>query len=237
MAKEVSGKNTNPKIWGGFMGLSPQSWYMQAIQKGSKLDEQNLINFEMALKYRMELEDGGVIPKYDNVKKLNLHENTEFKKGFVAMHVTGDWHIEQLLSSKLMFDWDIVSAPYPQDGDKKLSIGNYCIACININTENFDDAYKFVSFLTGTEGAKVIAKNRVLPGYIDNDIETFYADQFKKNPKNAIVAAQQDFLIEYPASSKGYKLANETFKEVGNQVLSREIDVNKFQEKVYERIK
>jgi ABC-type glycerol-3-phosphate transport system substrate-binding protein len=237
IAKVISSKNTRPKIWGGYMGLTPQSWYMQAIQKGSKLEEENLINFEMALKYRMELENSGVIPKYSVINKFNMHENTEFKKGFVAMHVTGDWHIQQLLLSKINFDWDVLPAPYPQDGDSDLSIGNYSIACINTKTKNFDEAYKFVSFLASIEGSKMIAKKRVLPGYIDDEIATFYSKQFNSNPKNAIAVAKQNFVLEYPAWSKGYSLAYITFEEAGRQVLNGEIGIDKFREKIYEKTK
>lgn len=236
LARRISAQKTDPKIWGAFMDVSSQSWYMQALQKGSRLDDTNYINFESALQYRMELEKLGAVPAYKDILYWKMHYNTEFQKGFVAMHVAGDWHIKQLLSTKQKFDWDVAPAPHPEDGNQNLSIGNFSVLSVNANVKDVKKAFAFVKYIASEDGAKKIAKNLVLPGFIDDNVSVFYAEQSGGIPENIRSVARQDFVLEYPVDVKGYALANQIVFEEGQAVLEGKQNTKTFVKKVQERM-
>jgi multiple sugar transport system substrate-binding protein len=104
-----------------------------------------------------------------------------FEKGRTAMFVNGTWFTNYLVKDKKLgkfnFNWGIVKYPHWK-GQKGLNgIANTPV-CINAKTKKLDAAWTFVKFITSKEGAKILAKEMILPGYIDNDIMA----EFNKNP-------------------------------------------------------
>jgi multiple sugar transport system substrate-binding protein len=237
-ARKISSSSIKPKVWGAFMDTAPQSWLIQALQKGSTLTDSNFVNFEMALKYRIEMEKIGAIPKFTDMENLKLHYNSEFQKGNIAMNVAGDWQINMLLSATPQpnFQWDIAPAPHPDDGNVNVSIGNYSIMMINAGTKNVEKAYSLLKLVTGEEGANKVAQKKVLPGFVNDSIASIYADKFSGIKKNFIVVAKQDFILEYPVSTNGYKFANTIYYEESRDVFLGRRSVNDFSKRVKDRL-
>jgi multiple sugar transport system substrate-binding protein len=225
-------RNTGHRTFGAFVDTSAQNWYIQAIQRGGSLEDDDLIRFEEAIRYRLQLELEGGVVRYGLQEHVNMHFNPEFQKGTIGMHVSGDWHLKQLLEANVGFQWGIAKAPYPQNGNPNLTIGNYSLAMVNANTRNLEGAFSYVSFLGGNDGAPFIAQKNVLPGYIDSRVARRFEDSVPSGIKGAEHLWQQDFILEYPATPSGKKLATEIFYEEGRKVFLGTSTLNDFTEQV-----
>lgn len=217
LARNIS-SNTDHRTVGAFVDTSPQSWYIQAVQRGGSLLDDDLLRFEDAIRYRVQLELEGAVVRYGLQERLNMHFNPEFQKGTVGLHVSGDWHLKQLLESNVAFQWGVAKAPYPQNTNPNLTIGNYSLAMVNANTKNLELAFSYVSFLGGREGAPFIAQNHVLPGYIDFRVFQRFEDVIPSGIEGVMDLLEQDFILEYPATPWGQSLANAIFFEEGRKV-------------------
>lgn len=151
------------------------------------------------------------------------------------MHVSGDWHLLQLLDSQVEFQWGIRKAPHPQNADPNLTIGNYSLGMVSAESKNPELAFSFLSFLSGEEGAPFIAQNQVLPGFIDQRVSQRFLDNLPLRVDGAEILLEQDFLLEYPATPIGKKLATEVFYEESRNVFLQESTLEEFNQNVRRR--
>jgi len=79
-----------------------------------------------------------------------------FHQGNAAVTITGDWGIGPLQDANVDFEWVIASPPaYPETGKRATVIGGYNLA-ISPNTENFEEAWKFIEFLSSEENMWIL---------------------------------------------------------------------------------
>lgn len=236
LARNIKMQTSNFRVSGAFIGSHPQAWYIQALQRGATLLDNDLSLFETAIRYRMALEQEGTIPRYAFQKKLNMHFNSEFQKGEIGMHVSGDWHVRQLLQAETKpFAWDVTTVPVPDDSTANVTIGNYSLGILSKDSLKKELALEYLKFLASSDGAAIIAQKLYIPGYLDQRAITL----FEQNMPNAITGMgkvmNQNFVLEYPATVSGYLLAHEVFFEEAGQVFLGQQSIQDFSNNVRTR--
>ncbi|MFC5403526.1 ABC transporter substrate-binding protein [Cohnella soli] len=126
-----------------------------------------------------------------------------FIGGKVAMLIEGNYMMDQLkekdkrLKDKGVQNWDLVTMPVnPQAPDETTSMSLYQIMAIDAKSPNAEAAWKFLSYVTGDEFARVTSKSMMGGGfpirtkYLGNDdgahhMEAFYSLKPVENPQYA----------------------------------------------------
>lgn len=97
-------------------------------------------------------------------------DQTFFFLGKWGMIYDGSWLTQMLVArgDALGFDFGIVKSPY-WEGTKKNGFATSTPVLINTSTKKKAAAWKLASFMTGPEGAKIVAESMLVPGYMTNE--------------------------------------------------------------------
>jgi len=123
-------------------------------------------------------EKDGVCRKYTDLKTEGLHYSAAFSGGDVAMMNQGSWFISTLITniksgeydSKLCGNWGIVKYPHAEGVEAGSTLGTITGLAVTSATDVADEAWDFVKWVSGEEGAKVMASSGNFPAIMTSDI-------------------------------------------------------------------
>lgn len=123
-------------------------------------------------------EDDGVCQTYTDLSTGGLHYSAAFSNGNVAMMNMGSWFISTLISnldsgeydSSLCGNWGIASYPHPDGAEAGSTIATITGLAVTSASANKDAAFDFVNWVSGTEGAKVMASTGNFPAIMTDDV-------------------------------------------------------------------
>lgn len=239
LAKKMTKGEGTEKIWGGYIHTWPISWTRYAIQGGSTIIDEDLTPFTKALQYRLDLESDGSVMPYTEQKATTAHYKSAFLKGNVAMHIMGDFHIGQLRAAEatkeLTFDWDIAASPIPDGASPNTTTGMPAGFEISKKSKNPEEAWDFLSYVSGVEGAKVYAKAGFVPSYLNDDVRSIISYDGVTKPEHVGILLEQKVYAEYPAVS-GIGQVDKIYDEESQLVFAGEKTPEEAIEKIGKRI-
>ena len=177
LAKEVTEKSADgvygysfqPKV--GF--IFPM---LAGTMDGFDITTSDLSCTTTALDWILDMQESGAMEEYSESVSMNK-DQTYFYNGEWAMMWNGSWFVQSLnLQENLGFEWGIVKSPY-WEGTEKNGFVTSTPLCINASTKHAEEAYKFLTFSCGEEGASLLAKSNLVPGYMNDTV----LDSYKEN--------------------------------------------------------
>ncbi|HJA67264.1 MAG TPA: sugar ABC transporter substrate-binding protein [Candidatus Mediterraneibacter cottocaccae] len=128
-----------------------------------------------AVDWIMDMMDSGAMEEYSDSKSLNK-DQTYFFNGEWAMMWNGSWFVQNLNSQdNLGFEWGVAKSPY-WEGCEKSNFVTSTPLCISAATEHKDEAYTFLKFMCGEEGASILATTNLIPGYMNDTVLQSYLE-------------------------------------------------------------
>ncbi|MBS4213001.1 ABC transporter substrate-binding protein [Neobacillus rhizophilus] len=242
VAKKMTSGSGENKVYGAYLQQWPQTWYMGAVQTGASIIDKDLKPFKDALQTRVDLEKDGSIMKWSEQVSTGAHYNAAFQKGNIAMNIIGDWHVAQLRQGEkegtLKFDWDVVPIPHPEGVAKNTSLALPVSIMMNKNTKHPKEAFEFLKYMTGKEGAELLAGAGYLTGYMDKDVEAAYLGDGSQKPKNLHYFLETKEYPEYPMLP-GVKnvVVEQIFKQEGELALIGQKSVDDTIKDITKRVK
>lgn len=128
--------------------------------------------------YEMVLaqEDDGICQKYTDLKTESLHYSAAFSEGNVAMINMGSWFVTTLINNlasgeydtSLCGNWGIAAYPHPDGVPAGSTLGAITGLAITSESQKKDAAWDFIKWVSGEEGAAVLASSGNFPA-ISND--------------------------------------------------------------------
>ncbi len=210
LARQMTSGTGAEKVYGSHF----HTW-RSAVQLFGILDGQNTIvdgNYDFLKPYYETIlaeQEDGICQDYATLKTSSTHYSGVFYKNQVAMMNMGSWfigtQIDKVKSGEsLSTDWGIVKYPHPEGVEPGTTIGTITSLAVNKNSKNKEAALDFMKFVTGPEGAEIIAQTGTMPAIKSEtvlntitSIEGFPQDQ---NSKDALVTTQTYF--EMPLHEK-----------------------------------
>ena len=109
---------------------------------------------------------------FGTLKTANLHYNSVFPDGSVAMMPMGTWFaatmIDKINKGESSVNWGIATLPHPEGVDAGYVVGSTTPIAINEASGNKDLAWEFVKFVCGPEGAEIVANLGGVPAMLDD---------------------------------------------------------------------
>ncbi len=174
--KITSGEGEN-KIYG--IGFIPKMGFVNPALIGSvegfDITTSDFSELKYALEYYLALQnEDQTYEPYAQSKSMN-QDQTYFYKGTTGMLYNGSWFVQMLVGNKdkIDFEWGMVKQPYWEGTEQKLFITSTPVL-IGKNTKHPEEAYKFLTFFTGEEGANVLAALNYVPSYMTDGIMETY---------------------------------------------------------------
>ncbi len=184
-AKELS--SGDGKKYGAFIYSWPQITLLPAIQGGvefitakGKLDlDPRLIDY--CIRMRRDLERAKAVMTLAEQRAAKMHYSTAFFNGNTAMMLMGEWFPGYMITGRdrgllqgfTWNDWAVTRVPC--DGKAYATMGNCTFNHICARSRNKDAAFKFIAWMAGAQGARVIAQAGLLPAYIDDAVRAVLA--------------------------------------------------------------
>ncbi len=152
--------------------------------------------------YEMVLneEADGICRKYTDLKTEELHYSAAFSGGDVAMMNMGSWFIATMLTQlkeggeydpALCGNWGIVKYPHADGVEAGSTLGTITGLAVTSASAQQDAAFDFVNWVSGAEGAKVMAETGNFPAIMTDEVaniitslEGFPADAESKEALN-----------------------------------------------------
>ena len=166
--------------------------------------------YEMVL---AEQEDG-ICQDYATLKTSNLHYSGAFSQGNIAMMNMGSWFIGTLIEKVRTGEytdcanWGLVKYPHADGVEAGSTLATITCLAIPKNAPNKDLAWEFVKFVSGQEGAEILAAVGNIPAIMTDDIagmisaiKGFPADE---NSKEALQTA--NLYLEMPVHQKSSEM-------------------------------
>lgn len=177
------------KIYGGLMYTWSICQVIPAIQRGVQfitnegkidIDDSVLYSFKM----RKELEQARAIIPQTELKVTKTHYSQAFWEGNVGMLIIGEWfpgmmlsaRDENLLKDYTWNDWALTRLPCNESEYRTVNVPTSNI--VHADSKKKDAAFKFIAWMGGPEGAKVVAQNGFLPAVVTPEIEEAFASVF-----------------------------------------------------------
>jgi len=223
LGKRLTSVNGKNKTYGIFM--LPLYLAQQNLQ-GEQFDlvksDLNMLRPGIKLLMNIQMVDKSAVD-YGTNESLNANQLT-FEKGDSAMFIYGTWFINYLVkdkeSEKFNFNWGMAKIPHWK-GEKQSDALINTSVCINAKTTKLEAAWTFEKFITGEEGAQILAKEMILPGHIDNGI----LSEFNKNPglpKGSGAVFRTNKTTNYEVASEvKYLVSNIVSDEVENILMKK----------------
>ncbi len=226
-AQLTSGEGAD-KIYGS-LNFQPTSlwWRLPANGKGSincRYEDQ-LDDWLDAAEFCKQLSDDGYQPPYaDRAGEAGADYTGAFLTGQYGMMYNGDWVIEMLntaISGGETLNYDIAPLPH-WEGEEALTVGSPATLQIAQSSEHPEEAFDFISFVTGPEGAELLLARDYFPAWTSDEIvEQYCAD--KTAPEHIEYVVNQTIISQTPVDEL-YNTASNIVKEEVSLYLLGETD-------------
>ncbi|MNO16462.1 putative ABC transporter substrate-binding protein YesO [compost metagenome] len=176
LARKMTSGSGAEKVYGAHY----HTW-RSAVQLFGILDGKNTVvdgsyeflkpTYERILK---EQEDG-IVMDYATLKTSSTHYSGVFYNNSVAMMNMGSWfiatQIEKVKSGESQAsNWGIVKYPHPEGVEAGTTLGTITSLAVNQKSAHKEAALDFMKFVTGEEGAKVIASTGTIPAIKSDEV-------------------------------------------------------------------
>ena len=170
-------------------GSAPRGLCVNTPAFGAILHGQSLVGDDIShFRDGMEILNQLLVEKKSSPSYTELYQNPSavtagnFQAGVLACHILGDWGVTNMKRYERegtmdpSVDWDVVPLPHFEDMESGITYVSAVMTGITSYTEKKAEAFDFLKFLCGPEGAKIIAANGTRPGYMNEEVRQAYLD-------------------------------------------------------------
>lgn len=231
-------KEGDEKVWGGY--FTNWIYYFMGLQRQNYLYDDDISETMESLQWlnRFYNEDQSHMPLKDVISIGDDGWLDVFERGQVAMMPQGEWTVNMLLEDEKengsSVDWDIAPMPVFEGQEDYTTFGQYQFAGITQECRYPDEAFQFLSYLCGEEGAKLYAGSGIISGYINDEIRQIYQDSLPG--KNANVFFESQRVLEQPPVPEYDQLVH-AMKVISERYLLGEITYEEAVEQMEEQRK
>ena len=131
--------------------------------------------YEMVLR----MQEAGTCMSFAQIQASGLSYTDVFSQGLAAMLPMGSWLIQTMasrtISGETSINWGVAVVPHADDVPNGYTVGATTPICINNASDDKDAAWKFVQFISGPEGAQIMAENGQVPALVGEGYLEAYA--------------------------------------------------------------
>ena len=233
LATKMTSGEGNDKVYGAHAHTwaSNVSIYANREEKFNLFDVGSYDNLIPYYNEFLAMQDEGVIQDYGALKSSNIHYSGVFYNQQAAMLQIGTWFINMLCENaegENGFRWGVCSLPSNEGIGNENCIGGVTPVSIGAYAKHPAEAWQFLTFVCGEEGAKTLASCGIIPGYSSDAIKAIF-DALPQTYVNApeglskYVSCEKN-LLETPLNPKG-KEADTINTEQHSAIMTKSVTV------------
>ena len=209
LAREMTDTTFGSQVY----GTHYHTW-RSAVQLFGVLDGKHTIldgeysNFKPYYEMVLNQEKDGVCRKYTDLKTEGLHYSAAFSGGDVAMLNMGSWFIATMITnlksgeydSSLCGNWGIVKYPHAEGVEAGSTLGTITGLSVTKASDTPDAAWEFVKWVSGEEGAAVMASSGNFPAIMTDEVANIITglDGFPTDAESKEALSVSNLYLEVP---------------------------------------
>ncbi|MDE5908995.1 MAG: extracellular solute-binding protein [Lachnospiraceae bacterium] len=228
LAKQMTSGEGNDKVYGALVAQWVGNAYMYAARTEEFVFD-DPTTYEALIPYYNEIlamQDEGIIYDYGMLKTSNLHYTGIFYKQQTAMLQMGTWFVNNLFENVQDFEWGVCSMPNNVGMGNENCIGGVTPVSIGAYAKHPAEAWQFIKYVCGEEGAKTLASCGVIPAYSLGAVgEIFDAapQTYAGAPENlSKYLSCEKKVIEQPMNAKGGEIAT-VLEEENSAIMTKSV--------------
>jgi multiple sugar transport system substrate-binding protein len=161
-------------------GAHYHTW-RSAVQLFAILDGKNTIvdgKYDFLAPYYERIikeQNDGIVQSYAALKTSGTHYSGAFFNNQIAMLNMGTWFIATQIDKvktgeSLSKNWGLAKYPHPTGVPAGTTLGTITSVAVNRNSKNKDASLDFMNFVSGPEGASILAKLGTIPAIINQEV-------------------------------------------------------------------
>lgn len=187
--------------------------------------------------YEMVLaqETDGIVRKYADLKTEGLHYSAAFSGGDVAMMNMGSWYISTLITNiasgeydaDLCGNWGIAKYPHAEGVEAGSTLGTITGLAVASSTDTPDASWDFVKWVSGEEGAEVMASSGNFPAIMTNEVKDMIAglEGFPTDAESKEALSVSNLYLEVPYNPSVSEI-NSVLDSYHGSIMSGEMSVD-----------
>ena len=234
LARSVTDTTAGSEIYG-----SHYHTWRSTIQLDGILDGKHTIvdgNYEFTKPYYemvLAQQKDGVCMDYATLKTQGLHYSAAFAQGNVATMNMGSWFIATLIQKIKdgeytdCTNWGIVKYPHADGVEAGSTLSTITALAVPTSAPNKDAAWDFVKFVSGAEGAEVMASTGNIPAMTNDKIVDLIAgmDGFPTDDASKEALVTSHTYLEMPANDKSSEIET-VLNEQHDLIMNEEVSVD-----------
>jgi len=172
----------------------------------------------------IELEDGGYVPsRIDNVAG-NIHHRMRWFPEEIAQVNMGTWFLTEAVEQD--FNWGLAAYPVPAPQFYGNTIGGVTQLSIPRNAPNPQEAFNFIEFVVGAEGAALLASVGQFPAFITDEALSIITsiDGFPQDAQSFAALQPRNIFLEQPVVAEAGEI-DAILSEFHAEIMDRSITV------------
>ena len=117
----------------------------------------------------VELEDGGYVPRRTDNQAGSIHHRMKWAPQEIAQVNMGTWFMAENNDNLWEFNWGMAAYPVPAAQYFGHTFGNVTQLSIPRDAKNPQEAYNFIAFVCGEEGAALLASVGQFPAFMSEE--------------------------------------------------------------------
>lgn len=160
-------------------------------------------------------QEDGVCQDYAALKTSGLHYSGAFAQGNVGMMNMGTWFISTLIEKIKTGEytdctnWGIAKYPHAEGVEAGSTLATITSLAIPTSAPHKDLAWEFINFVSGAEGAKVLAATGTIPAVMTDEVANLVSatEGFPKNDSTSVDAlSTANLYLEMPVHPKSSEI-------------------------------
>ncbi len=191
-------------------------------------------------------EKDGVTRKYTDLKTEGLHYSAAFSGGDVAMMNMGSWFIATMLTnlqsgeydSELCGNWGIVKYPHADGVEAGSTLGTITGLSVTTASDTPDAAWEFVKWVSGEEGAAVMASSGNFPAIMTDEVKDMIAglEGFPTDAESKEALTVSNLYLEVPYAPSVSEI-NSVLDSYHGSIMTGEMSIDDGLAKMSEEVK
>lgn len=236
LARQVADPTFGAQVY----GTHYHTW-RSAVQLFGVLDGQHSILdgeydfFKPYYELVLNQEDDQICRNYADLSAEGLHYSAAFSGGDVAMMNMGSWYISTLISNlqsgeydaSLCGNWGMVKYPHAEGVEAGSTLGTITGLAITSVSENKDAAFDFVEWVSGEEGAKVMAETGNFPALMNDEIADIISslEGFPEDAESKEALNVSNLYLEVPYA-ENVSAINDILDTYHKSIMNREVSID-----------
>lgn len=236
LAREVA----DPAFGAQVYGTHYHTW-RSAVQLFGVLDGQHSIldgNYDFFKDYYqmvLNQEDDQICRNYADLSAEGLHYSAAFSGGDVAMMNMGSWFISTLIANiasgeydaSLCGNWGLVKYPHAEGVEAGSTLGTITGLAVTSVSDQKQAAFDFVNWVSGAEGAKVMAQTGNFPALMNDEVSGIISglEGFPQDGESKKALSVSNLYLEVPYA-ENVSAINDILDTYHKSIMNREIDID-----------